>query len=140
MEPIADVREISRIAYSFIASRALIAALDQDLFSRLSGQPKTLAALSEETRVSEALLPPFLTALVSTALVSVGLKDGARYSSAPASESHLVRGATRDFGDYLRLVVVKVNYSYASELEKAIRGDRKPSATGLLRVLVLQPS
>jgi hypothetical protein len=135
MEPIADVREISRIAYSFIASRALIAALDQDLFSRLSGQPKTLAALSEETRVSEALLPPFLTALVS-----VGLKDGARYSSAPASESHLVRGATRDFGDYLRLVVVKVNYSYASELEKAIRGDRKPSATGLLRVLVLQPS
>ena len=127
MDPIADVRGISKIAYGFIASRALFAALDLDLFSRLSGQPKTLAALSEETRVPETLLLPFLTTLVSVGLL---VKDEARYSNAPASESYLVRGATRDFGDYLRLVVGKVNYSYASELEKALRGDRKPSAAG----------
>jgi hypothetical protein len=67
-----------------------------------------------------------------TSLVSVGLivSDGARYSNAPASQSYLVRGTTRDFGDYLRLVVGKVNYSYAGELEKALRGDRKVSPTG----------
>jgi len=127
MEPITDVRDISRIAYGFIASRALFAALDLDLFTRLSGQPKTLEALSRETRVSEKLLLPFLTSLVSVGLI---VKDSTRYSNAPASESYLVRGATRDFGDYLRLVVGKVNYAYAGELEKALRGDRKPSPTG----------
>ena len=127
MEPITDVRDISKVAYGFIASRALFAALDLDLFTRLSGQPKTLAALCQETRVSETLLAPFLTSLVSVGLI---VKEGLRYSNAPASENYLVRGAARDFGDYLRLVVGKVNYAYAGELEKALRGDRKPSPTG----------
>ena len=127
MEPLTDVRDISRIAYGFIASRVLFAALDLDLFTRLSGQPKTLEALSQETRVSEILLLPFLTSLVSVGLI---VKDGTRYSNAPASESYLVRGAARDFSDYLRLVVGKVNYPYAGELENALRGDRKPSPKG----------
>src|SRR5215467_4067606 len=127
MEPVTDVREISKIAYGFIASRALFAALELDLFTRLSGQPKTLEALSQDTGVSDTLLLPFLTSLVSIGLI---VKDHTRYSNAPASESYLVRGATRDFGDYLRLVVGKVNYAYAGELEKALQGDRAPSPTG----------
>jgi len=65
MEPVTDVREISKIAYGFIASRALFAALELDLFTRLSGQSKTLEALSQGTRVSDTLLLPFLTSLVS---------------------------------------------------------------------------
>ncbi len=36
-DPITDVREISRIAYGFKAGKALLVAIDLDLFSRLSG-------------------------------------------------------------------------------------------------------
>ncbi len=38
MEPLTHVRDISRIAYGFMASKALFASLNLDLFSRLSGQ------------------------------------------------------------------------------------------------------
>jgi hypothetical protein len=42
--PITDVRDISRIGYGFMASRALFAALDADVFGRLANGPKTLDA------------------------------------------------------------------------------------------------
>ena len=48
MEPLTDVRDISRIAYGFIASKALFAALELDLFSRLL-EPKTIDALARES-------------------------------------------------------------------------------------------
>ena len=35
MQPIEDVRQISAIAYGFIASKALFAALELDLFTRI---------------------------------------------------------------------------------------------------------
>ena len=127
MEPITDVRDISRIAYGYMASRVLFAALDLDLFTRLSGAGKAVESLSQETQVSANLLQPLLTSLVSVGLVA--LSNG-QYSNAPASEAYLVRGATRDFGDYLRFVVGKVNYSFMSELENALRGKRKPLEAG----------
>ena len=46
MEPLTDVRDISRIAYGFIASKALFAALELDLFSRLL-EPKSIDALAQ---------------------------------------------------------------------------------------------
>lgn len=127
MEPITDVRDISSIAYGYMASRALFAALELDLFTRLSGAGKAVESLSGETQVSANLLQPLLTSLVSVGLVA--LSKG-QYSNAPASEAYLVRGSTRDFGDYLRFVVGKVNYSFMSELENALRGERKPLEAG----------
>ena len=73
------------------------------------------------------LLKPILTSLVSVGLVA--LSEG-RYANAPASEAYLVQGATRDFDDYLRYGVGKVNYSFMSELEPALRGKRKPLEAG----------
>ena len=37
VKPLDDVRQISALTYGFIASKALFAALDLDLFSRISG-------------------------------------------------------------------------------------------------------
>lgn len=127
MEPITDVRDISSIAYGYMASRVLFAALEVDLFTRLSEREETIESLSHDTQIPLSLLQPLLTSLVSVGLVA--LSKG-RYSNAPASEAYLVRGATRDFGDYLRFVVGRVNYSFMSELEKALRGERKPLEEG----------
>ena len=52
MEPLTDVRAISRLAYGFMASKVLFAALNLDLFSRVSAQPKTLGELAEETGIA----------------------------------------------------------------------------------------
>ena len=46
MDPLTDVRQISHIAYGFIASKTLFAALNLDLFSRLAPHGKTLAELT----------------------------------------------------------------------------------------------
>jgi len=51
MDPLNDVRQISRIAYGFIASKTLFAALNLDLFSRLSPHGKTLAELTSEMKI-----------------------------------------------------------------------------------------
>jgi hypothetical protein len=135
MEPITDVRDISRIAYGYMASRALFAALDLDLFTRLSGIRKATESLARETGVSVNLLQPLLTSLVSVGLVVI---NEGQYSNAPACEAYLVRGSTRDFSDYLRYVVGKVNYSFMSELEPALSGKRKPlkKATTVLGTLI----
>ena len=42
MQPVDDVRAISRIAYGFIASQALFAALELDVFGHLQGGAKSL--------------------------------------------------------------------------------------------------
>ncbi len=48
-EPLDNVRDISRIAYGFMASKGLFAALDLDLFGLIARAPKTADALAADT-------------------------------------------------------------------------------------------
>ena len=48
-----DVREISRIAYGFKASKALFVALELEIFGRIASSPKSLLQLAAETSVAE---------------------------------------------------------------------------------------
>jgi len=49
--PLTDVRELSRLAYGFMASKALFAALDLELFDHLASAPAELSQLVEKTGV-----------------------------------------------------------------------------------------
>ena len=102
MEPVTDVRQISDIAYGFMASKALFTALHLDVFSRLSDRPKTLEELAEEIGVKQNRLQALLTACVSLGLLT--LQEG-YYANAPASQAYLVQGVPAFFGDYYRLQV-----------------------------------
>jgi len=82
-DPITDVREISRIAYGFKASKALLVAIDLELFSRFSGGAKSLADLADELDIAEKRLDTLLTALTRIGLL---VWDGDAYTNAPASE------------------------------------------------------
>jgi SAM-dependent methyltransferase len=124
MEPITDVREISRIAYGFMASKALFASLNLDLYSKLSRQPKTLETLSQETGIASNRLLKLLTACVSLGLLT---KDGNLYANAPASETYLVRGARAYFGDYFRFQTDRQLYPLFEHLDTGLRGGTTPN-------------
>ena len=122
MEPLRDVREISRVAYGFMASKVLFAALHLDVFSRVAGGPKDADALARETGIAPRRLRALLTACVSLGLL---VKDGDRYANAPASREYLVRDAPRYFGDYYRFQVDRQIYPMFERLERALRGERQ---------------
>jgi SAM-dependent methyltransferase len=121
--PVQDVREISRIAYGFMASKALFAALNLDLFGRLASGPRALDELARETAIAPGRLGKLLTACVSLGLVEK--RDVDRYANAPASQAYLVRGAPAYFGDYYRLQIDRQIYPLFEHLDGALRGDRR---------------
>ena len=118
--PITDVREISRIAYGFMGSKALFSALNFDLFGRLAGGTKTLEKLVEETGIAGNRLRTILVALTAVGLV---VRDGDSYRNAPASERYLVRGAPAYFGDYYRFQIDRQIYPALLHLDSGIAGD-----------------
>jgi O-methyltransferase domain/Dimerisation domain len=61
VKPIEDVRDISRIAYGFIASKALFSALHLDVFSRLEKRPQTARELATDAGVAEPRMQTLLS-------------------------------------------------------------------------------
>jgi ubiquinone/menaquinone biosynthesis C-methylase UbiE len=118
--PITDVREISRIAYGFMGSKALFSALNFDLFGRLAGGEKTFERLVDESGVAPNRLKTMLAALTALGLV---VRDGDGYRNAPASDRYLVRGAPAYFGDYYRFQIDRQIYPALLHLESGIAGD-----------------
>jgi len=135
--PIADVRDISRIAYGFMGSKALFSALNVDLFSRLAGDGRTLDELVDETKI-----PPNRLRILLVALTAVGLIvcDGDRYRNAPASQRYLVRGGPAYFGDYYRFQIDRQIYPALLHLDAGIAGDTANLAFDSLGGLTADPA
>jgi ubiquinone/menaquinone biosynthesis C-methylase UbiE len=104
-----------------MASKTLFAALNLDLFSRLSRCTKPLERLAHETGIASNRLLTLLTACVSLGLLEK-TPDG--YANAPASENYLVRNAPMYFGDYYRFQIDRQVYPAFVELDGALRGKR----------------
>ena len=122
------VRDISRLAYGFMASKALFAALEVDLFTRLAPGPLSLEEASSATGIAPHRLATLLSALSATGLV-VG-EDG-RWANAPATSRYLVAGAPEAFGDYYRLQVDGLIYPMLQHLTAGLRGDESALAPSL---------
>jgi predicted O-methyltransferase YrrM len=121
VQPLTDVRDISKLAYGFMASKTLFAALEFDVFGRLADGPKTLVEIATATGIAASRLATLLTACVSVGLLS---KSGARYANAPAAQEYLVRTAPRYFGDYYRFQIDRQVYPAFGGLSEALRGKR----------------
>ena len=119
MEPLTDVRDISRIAYGFIASKALFAALELDLFSRLT-EPKSIDALARESGIPARRVTTLLATLTALGLI---VRDGDRFRNSPASERYLTRGSPAYFGEYYRLQVNRQLYPALEHLDAGLAGD-----------------
>ena len=83
VEPVGDRQELSRIAYGFMASKALFAALEIGLFTRLADGPRTVAELAARTGV----VPPTGCAPCCTRSPASGWSccGGGGYANAPAA-------------------------------------------------------
>ena len=64
-KPIEDVSEISAITYGFMASKALFAALEFDLFTHIAQGADSSGALAKVSGIAENRLVTLLTALKS---------------------------------------------------------------------------
>jgi SAM-dependent methyltransferase len=125
MEPIDDVRAISRIAYGFAASKALFAALEHNVFGHLDGGPLLVAELAARCGLAEAPVRTLAVTLVSLGLL---VRDGEAYGNGPGSARYLVPGKPAYFGDYYRLQINRQLYPAMARLEAGLAGD----AAGLL--------
>jgi hypothetical protein len=119
--PIEAAHEISSITYGFMASKALFAALDLDLFTLIARQSDSLTALSRATSVAENRMRTLLAALKSLGLVT---EAEGRFFNAPATARYLVAGAPGDFRDYVRLVNGAFGYEGLRHLGAALHGER----------------
>ena len=94
-KPVESVHEISAITYGFMASKALFAALEFDLFTNIAQGADSTSALAKATGVAENRLVTLLAALKSLRLIS---EAGGRLINAPATSRYLVAGAPGDSG------------------------------------------
>ena len=124
MAPISDVREISNLAYGFIASKVLFAALNAKLFDILAGGPRRLSELQGETGIGGNRLETLLTACVSLGLIEDGA-DG--FANAPACQQYLVSTSPLYFGDYFRFQIDRQLYPLLLNLDKALRAQAPAS-------------
>ena len=125
IRPVETAEDVSRLAFGFMASKALFAGLHADVFTRLADGPKTAPALAELAGV-----PVNRVTILMTALSAVGLveRDGEAYANAPGAALFLARGARHDFGDYLRYQIDRQMYPFLTQLNDALDGSLDPDA------------
>ncbi len=121
MKPIEDVREISALTYGFIASKALFAAVELDLFTKIAGGADTLSTIAEATGVAANRARTLLTTLKTVGLIT---EQDDRFGNAPATAAYLVAGAPGDFREYIRVVNGRFLYEGLRHLDKSMRGEQ----------------
>jgi 2-hydroxy-4-(methylsulfanyl)butanoate S-methyltransferase len=121
IKQVEEVSEISAITYGFMASKALFAALEFDVFTHIASGAGSLPDLAKATGIAKNRLVTLLTALKSLGLVAE--RDG-HFTNAPATARYLVAGAAGDFRDYVCLVNGAFGYESFRHLDAALRGKR----------------
>jgi 2-hydroxy-4-(methylsulfanyl)butanoate S-methyltransferase len=121
VKPIQEAYEISAITYGFMASKALFAALEFDLFTQIARGADSVAALVRGTGIAENRLRTLLTALKSLGFVT---ENDRHFINAPATARYLVAGAPGDFRDYVRFVNGAFGYESFRHINGALRGER----------------
>jgi len=119
MAALTEVREISKIAYGFMGSQALVAALDIALFGHLAGGARTGEQLAQASGVRADRLDMLLTPLTGLGLL---VRDANSYVNAPATQKYLVPDAPEYFGEYIRLQVGRQIYPHAMRIDRMLAG------------------
>lgn len=130
-QAVETAEELSSIAFSFMASKALFAGLHIDLFTKLADGPLTPEDLSAATSV-----PVNRVVMLTTALASIGIltwADDRRLQNSPAAESFLSSQSKYDFGDYLRYQIDQQMYPFLLQLNAVMNDDLAEDAISSYR-------
>jgi len=116
-----SAEEVSRIAFGFMASKALFAGLHIDVFTHLSDGPKSSEEISKKSKVPINRVTTLMTALTSIGLVD-RQEQGEIYSNSPGAEAFLSKNAKYEFGDYLRYQIDQQMYPFLGQLNEVLDG------------------
>jgi 2-hydroxy-4-(methylsulfanyl)butanoate S-methyltransferase len=119
-----NAEDINRIAFGYMASKALFSALEFNVFSILAENPCTLRAIAEKTGITENRAEILLTALVSVGLV---VRESGKYRNSSASDDYLVPGRKDFFGDYLRMQIARQMYPSMQRLDSVLSSEEDAS-------------
>lgn len=125
MNVVTSAEDVSRIAFGFMASKALFAGLHIDVFTHLAEGSKTCGEIAEQTGVPENRVVTLMTALDSIGLVE---RQEDRYVNAPGAETYLSRTSKYEFGDYLRYQIDQQMYPFLGQLNEVLDGSLSSEA------------
>jgi 2-hydroxy-4-(methylsulfanyl)butanoate S-methyltransferase len=114
------ISSISAIAYGFMGSQALFAALELGLFTALSEEPSALDALAARLHAPVGPLGVLLSTCLALKLLT---SDGERYSNSPAAQRFLVRTASGYVGDYYLRQISLIVYPQLPLARSLLRSD-----------------
>jgi SAM-dependent methyltransferase len=121
MTPLTSLEQIFQVAFGFMASKALFAALHLGVFNALASGPKGLAAIADAIGADERALETLLTALTAVGLLERGEQG---WTNAPATQMFLAPAGGGGLGEYLRWQVDRQMYPFMHELADVLRGRR----------------
>jgi len=114
------VSSISAIAYGFMGSQALFAALELGLFTTLADEPCGLDVLAVKLHAPVGPLGVLLSTCLALRLLTW---DGERYSNSPAAQRFLVQTSRNYVGDYYLRQVSPIGYPRLPLVRSLLRGD-----------------
>ena len=115
-----DITAVSSVAYGFMGSQALFAALEIGLFTELAAGPASLDELAARLGSEARVLLALLEACVATELLA---RDGDRYRNRPAADRYLVRHARGYVGDYYLRQIATTLYPQVPVARAVVRGE-----------------
>jgi hypothetical protein len=113
---------VSSVAYGFMGSQALFAALELGLFSALASGPLSAGELARKTGAQIAPLHSLLHALTALDLL---VRDGDTYRNAPAATRYLVRESRGYMGDYYLRQIADTLYQQLPQARAVVRGEAR---------------
>jgi len=111
---------IHRIGTGYMASGALFAALDLDVFDTLEGNQLESAGVAARLGLDERHIERLLVALTALQLVR---REHGRYRNTPLTSRYLVKRSPNYFGDYYRYQSKLTSYPYFGDLAGYIRSN-----------------
>jgi hypothetical protein len=122
---------IFRLANAFCDAKALLTAVQLNLFGALRDGSRTALELRDELKLHGRGLADFLDLLVSLGLLE---KQDERYRNAPVAQRHLIPGSPGYIGGFLRRTDYN-RYPAWGRLEQALRTGEPQSEGDFAKVL-----
>lgn len=113
--------DLDSLAYGFMASQALFAALELGVFDYLAKGPQSVSDLAEGCGVPCNRLQTLLTALVAAKCLR--RDESQLYSNSPNVQKFMVSTSKAYYGDYFKHQVGGLFYARMGQLAKVLRGE-----------------
>lgn len=123
------ITSVSQVAYGFMGSQALFAALDLGLFTSLEEGPLDVEALADRIGAQIDPLRSLIEALLVLDLIA---RDGTSYRNTRAASRYLVKDARGYMGDYYLKQIAETLYHQMPDARDALRGEAAATYSAFL--------